>query len=710
MKLEFSHEKVESNVALESIKIGIDQSESTIYYFVDFLSRLYSNPKQTLLTEYVSNAIDSMKLAGKADVPIDIHLPTKFNPHYIVRDYGVGMDHNEVKNIFAVALKSTKRESNELTGGYGVGKLVFSPYCGVMFLTTWKHGEKTIYQCRLKGGDGEITPIHREKSDEPQGVEIKIPVPESDFVYFQKTAKYIYAFLKTKPNIKGMQFDTEFELQTDKFSILRDKFEQTSFASVITIGDLPFEVSPSRLQVNYQLDNLLRYSSIVLHFNVGEIDHTPSRDALEYNTKTITAIKERIEYVKTYLTDYVNEQINKCSSMHEARLLKYNIQMGETELSRVISRFNINSKFTYNNQNVTLDFDLEEKDIASIVWRSKIGRGDKLMNDRCVLQFHPSNKYIVIPRDFSELKISRRIKKYIKDNSLENIVRIHLEEGKSIQDLVDITGIPKEHFINIEDLSDPVKVYSGGRSSYSRTTLGGKIFEFNNYTPTHKITVHNWDESDFDYENDSGVYVFVKYNKPENVEESWEFIRMLEGIKVLNPDFTLFGVKTTEKNKVGKNMIHLNDYLKSLLGELKEELQDLPIKQSVELIRRIRIDTMPLGKGCADNCDVISYVNNYLKRVETRKSSLANTILKTKEVYNMIADFLGEQPYKEGKTIEHKNVKRLKKAVRVIENKYPLYHYMSRCVDDTDIKEYVQALNFYKKHLTKQARSRILSV
>jgi hypothetical protein len=716
MKLEHKHETVESNIPLKSIKFGIDQSEAAVYLLIDFLSKLYSNPKQTLLCEYVSNSRDAHFLAGKANVPIDIHLPTKFNPHYIVRDYGVGMDHNEVENIFAVALNSTKRNSNDQIGGYGVGKLVFSPYCGVMFLTTWKHGEKTIYQCRLKGGDGEITPIHQEKSDEPQGVEIKIPVPENDFSYFHETAKYVYAFLKTKPNIKGMQFDTKFELETDKFSILEDKFDQTSLASIATIGELPFELSPSKLNdLEYSFQNLLRCNSIVLHFNVGEIDHTPSRDALEYNDKTVAAIKERLGYVKEYLTEYVNEQIENCSSMHEARLLYYNIKAGKTQLSSIISRLNISSDFKYDDKNINLQFNLQHKDnkIASDIYWSTIGsRSNRLENSpNYNLDFHPSDKFIVVPTDFSKVKISRRIKKYLSDNSIRQITRIHLEAGKSIEDLVDFTEMPKDQFINIEDLDDPVTVStsSGGRSSYERTVKKGKIFELNTFHVVDKLTVHNWDKSDFDYENESGVYVFVKYHKPEDVNDHVQFIHMIANIKKYDPDFKLFGVKTSEQNKVGKNMIHLNDYLKGLMDKLRGELKDLPIKQSVELLRRINIPRAILEKEAESGCDVITYFNKHLKRLEARRDTLSDSLLTNKELYDMIANFLGEQPLRVSIPDDHKTITRLKKAKKEIENKYPLYQ-ISYYSNNEVNKEYVQAMNFYRKSLTKQARSSILSV
>jgi hypothetical protein len=716
MKLEHAHETVESNIPLSSIKFGIDQSEAAIYLLIDFLSKLYSNPRQTLMTEYVQNARDSHILAGKGDTPFDIHLPTKFNPHYIVRDYGVGMDHNEVENIFAVALNSTKRESNELNGGYGVGKLVFSPYCGVMFLTTWKHGEKTIYQCRLKGGDGEITPIHQEKSDEPQGVEIKIPVPESDFSYFHETAKYVYAFLKTKPNIKGMEFDTKFELETDKFSILEDKFDQTSLASIATIGELPFELSPNKLNdLEYSFQNLLRYNSIVLHFNVGEIDHTPSRDALEYNDKTIAAIKERLEYVKEYLTEYVNEQIESCSSMREARLLYYKIKEDKTQLSKIISRLNISSDFKYDDKNINLQFNLQHKDnkIASDIYWSSIGsRSGRLESGlNYNLNFHPSDKFIVIPADFSKVKISRRIKKYLSDNSIHQITRIRLEAGKSIRDLVDFTDMSKDQFINIEDIDDPVTVStsSGGRSSYERTVKKGKIFELNTFSAVDKLTVHHWDESDFDYENESGVYVFVKYHKPEDVNNHIQFSHMIANIKKYDPDFKLFGVKTSEQNKIGKNMIHLNDYLKGVMNKLRGELKDLPIKQSVELLRRINIPRVILEREAESGCDVITYFNTHLKRLEARRDTLSDTLLKNKELYDMIANFLGEQPLKGSIPDDHKTINRLKKASKVIENKYPLYktsYYTNHEINN----EYVKAINFYRKSLTKQARSSILSV
>ena len=69
---------------------------------------LYSNKIQAIIRELSCNAIDSHVEAGCVDKPIEVHLPTVFEPWFYVRDFGVGLDHQQVLNIYTVYGASTK--------------------------------------------------------------------------------------------------------------------------------------------------------------------------------------------------------------------------------------------------------------------------------------------------------------------------------------------------------------------------------------------------------------------------------------------------------------------------------------------------------------------------------------------------------------------------------------------------------------------------
>ncbi len=86
------------------------------------IAGLYSQGAKTVVRELVANAIDSHSAAGIADtVPIRVYLPTTFDPTFSVRDYGVGMSHEYVMELYSKIGHSSKGDSNNETGMFGIG-------------------------------------------------------------------------------------------------------------------------------------------------------------------------------------------------------------------------------------------------------------------------------------------------------------------------------------------------------------------------------------------------------------------------------------------------------------------------------------------------------------------------------------------------------------------------------------------------------------
>lgn len=94
--------------------------KSSTQLVMDMLAKLYSEPHAAVLREYVSNAYDANVEAG-ANKPVDVHLPEVDEPYLSVRDYGNGLDYLSIVSVFANFGTSTKRDSDSLIGGFGIG-------------------------------------------------------------------------------------------------------------------------------------------------------------------------------------------------------------------------------------------------------------------------------------------------------------------------------------------------------------------------------------------------------------------------------------------------------------------------------------------------------------------------------------------------------------------------------------------------------------
>lgn len=88
---------------------------------MEMLAKLYSEPLSAAIREYVSNAVDANVEAG-ANKPVQLTLPEHDNDGTLqVQDYGKGLDYLGIVSVFANFGTSTKRDSDTLIGGFGIG-------------------------------------------------------------------------------------------------------------------------------------------------------------------------------------------------------------------------------------------------------------------------------------------------------------------------------------------------------------------------------------------------------------------------------------------------------------------------------------------------------------------------------------------------------------------------------------------------------------
>ena len=77
------------------------------------LSDLYSDKALAIVRELGCNAADSMIAAGKSDQPFHIHLPNTLEPWLTIQDFGTGISHENIYDIYSVYFSSTKTNTND---------------------------------------------------------------------------------------------------------------------------------------------------------------------------------------------------------------------------------------------------------------------------------------------------------------------------------------------------------------------------------------------------------------------------------------------------------------------------------------------------------------------------------------------------------------------------------------------------------------------
>lgn len=275
-------------------------------------SNLYSNPEESFVREIVSNAWDSHVEAGNTDVPVIIKFKNdNYNKSITIRDYGTGISPKRFKEIYCNIGSSTKRDSNEFIGGFGIGKYSALACTNTTYITSYYNGI-AYYYVMIKNGNAITTNLLMEKpTEEKNGVEVTIKNIASLYSY-TKALKNIIFF----PNIyiDGAHYDSHInEVNNSKIKKF-NKFAVSSIAldSKLLLGNVLYPCNNNHFPPGIQ--DFLRsisYTGIVIKFDVGEVNITPNRESIIYNSDTIKKISNRILEAKKEIEDLIDKKLSK---------------------------------------------------------------------------------------------------------------------------------------------------------------------------------------------------------------------------------------------------------------------------------------------------------------------------------------------------------------------------------------------------------------
>ena len=278
--------------------------------FAILSSGLYSNKIKAIVRELSCNAVDSHVGAGKADVPFEVHLPTYLEPWFAVRDFGLGLDGDQVVNIYTTYFESTKTDSNAFIGALGLGSKSPFSYTENFTVTAIKNGIKRIYSAFINEvGVPSIAEMSEELTDEGNGVEVKFSVTDRyDYRSFANEAHNVFYWFEHKPIITG---DNTFEHRSVKYK------ELNVVPGVHVRSDNDRECIAVMGNIAYPLDNVpeaekhfgelasLLHCGLVLEFGIGDLDFAASREQLSYIPLTINSIRTKLEQLNANLATHL---------------------------------------------------------------------------------------------------------------------------------------------------------------------------------------------------------------------------------------------------------------------------------------------------------------------------------------------------------------------------------------------------------------------
>ena len=304
MKLEKKTRSIKTNMeSLETFNVGIGNSSKLLELA---FQGLYSHKIRTCVQEIVSNAIDSHVLAKKPINTIKITSPTEDHLFFEVKDSGLGMSLDQLKhNIKAGNSGSVKYD--ETIGGYGLGLKSCLGVADSFLIEIIKDKNKSLVEVKHDPSGVEfaiVDVLFQEKTNEHNGVSIKIPCEIKNIPKFEYGIQRILKHIKEKPNVNLKINNKKILSETDKYCYVKNETKDI-YAIVGSV-----EYTLDQLDVKEQVLNLFPDIELGIKFNLKEIIPMPSRELLENSEKVNKIILKRAKEVKKDLLkqnkDYLN--------------------------------------------------------------------------------------------------------------------------------------------------------------------------------------------------------------------------------------------------------------------------------------------------------------------------------------------------------------------------------------------------------------------
>ena len=304
------------------------------------LQNPYKNPIGSIVREITSNCFDAHKDAGVDDAVV-INIDKDDNGIKLsFVDVGIGMSPDVIENVYISYLESTKEETNDMIGAFGIGSKSPLSYVDIFYIDTISDGMLYKYMMR-KGDEGpELNELSNSKTKERNGTTIsfylkkfaKAQVENSyygnlfntsdDFSNFIKEIhKQLFYFTNVYVNMSTAV--ESFYYGCRNLDHLKDLIEEINTATIYEndifnyrhtnnkpYSNLHICLGPVTYPIDWEILGLTPINvPLGLKFNIGDLPIIHTREDIKYdNSETFKIISKRIEELKTHIGD-INKNV-----------------------------------------------------------------------------------------------------------------------------------------------------------------------------------------------------------------------------------------------------------------------------------------------------------------------------------------------------------------------------------------------------------------
>lgn len=326
MKIDVKEAKVTTNLSQENVtamSISVDGME----HIMTLLTNLYKDPELAVIREYYTNAVDAHTEAG-VKRHVEISLPTWDDPIYKVQDFGVGMSKDDIVNIYAQYGASTKRNTNDQVGAFGLGCKSALTITQQFTLVSVKNGMKTTaLVAKSESGVNTVNIVSNVETSEGNGTTIKIPVSTSTYSFNSKANKFFAFSPSGSVKVDGVEpeyaLDSAQKLENpadpDMQIFLKPKADGESY---VIMGSVPYALSQAEIELSLSRIGARASRGFVrmpkyFPVPIGSVDLTPSREGLRFTDKTNALIDQYISFIVNDLKEIAVKELDAQSTLED---------------------------------------------------------------------------------------------------------------------------------------------------------------------------------------------------------------------------------------------------------------------------------------------------------------------------------------------------------------------------------------------------------
>lgn len=446
-----------------TVNCSIDPED--MRYISSLLRNNYSNTILATIREVYANAADASKESGLSTESIQIKSPTFLDQTFFVRDFGAGLSRDQIFNLYSKFGKSTKRNSNSLIGGYGIGKFAPLSYKDSFTITSYYEGIKSIYSVYIsEENDTKIDEIFCEPTLEANGICISVGVSSGDINKFNQEISSFFSNFEIQPHFLNLQVEIakpEIVASGKDWQIRKSYNSYNSWAvgeQGIVMGGIYYPINPELVDFKIGEDWAWAkfLNKLVFIADIGSVSLHHSRESLEYNKTTKAYLKSRYQSFCNEFVGSIKDKIAQFNCLRE--VMTYYKQVKDTFPRSAFDQLEEQNVFVYQGykvQNHTFnrshyESNGENKRIPVYAKIYTLGSGNRISISKCYTLANSPDVYIVFNDMPDNTKIVPRIYGLLSNNKAKEVVVV--SHDNAITSSTIVNGVDKFKEVNRFDL------------------------------------------------------------------------------------------------------------------------------------------------------------------------------------------------------------------------------------------------------------------